>query len=293
MYMPLVAAEDGIVQFMKQVGVTLVPGDIIGILTLDDPARVNHAKPFEGTLPSLGMPSVVGNKPHQRFRYALEVLNNTLDGYENPAVILPTLKDLIGTLHNPELPYCEMANTMSSFSGRLPAALEGNMRSAVEAAKSKNSDFPAVRLKKLLQNHIQETVRPADTAVFRAQLSPIFDILERYSQGLKAHEVNVFADLLERYEQTESLFNGSIEAKVLMLRDQNKDDLGKVVSLVLSHAKAQSKGRLVMALLDHVRSSGLILSNPETRMYKILQSLAALQSRYALSVDEFHSPLDA
>lgn len=46
MYMPLVAAEDGIVQFVKQVGITLKPGDILGILTLDDPARVKHAKPF-------------------------------------------------------------------------------------------------------------------------------------------------------------------------------------------------------------------------------------------------------
>jgi hypothetical protein len=51
--MPLVAAEDGIVQFVKQPGVSLEPGDIFGILTLDDPARVKHAKPFEGLLPPI------------------------------------------------------------------------------------------------------------------------------------------------------------------------------------------------------------------------------------------------
>ena len=38
MYMPLIAAEDGIVQFVKQPGASLNPGDILGILTLDDPS---------------------------------------------------------------------------------------------------------------------------------------------------------------------------------------------------------------------------------------------------------------
>ena len=62
MYMPLVASEDGIVQFVKQPGVSLEPGDVLGILTLDDPTRVKHAKPFEGSFPDMGNPSVVGNK---------------------------------------------------------------------------------------------------------------------------------------------------------------------------------------------------------------------------------------
>lgn len=63
MYMALVASEDGVLQLIKQPGVSLEPGDILGILTLDDPARVKHAKPFKGLLP--GSPGVVGNKPHQ------------------------------------------------------------------------------------------------------------------------------------------------------------------------------------------------------------------------------------
>ena len=61
MYMPLVASEDGIVQLIKQPGVSLEPGDILGILTLDDPARVKHAKPFEGLLPTMGTPAPTGN----------------------------------------------------------------------------------------------------------------------------------------------------------------------------------------------------------------------------------------
>ncbi|KAJ6479837.1 hypothetical protein C8R45DRAFT_1156044 [Mycena sanguinolenta] len=45
--------------------VSLAPGDILGILTLDDPTRFKRAKPFEGLLPPVGAPRIVGNKPHQ------------------------------------------------------------------------------------------------------------------------------------------------------------------------------------------------------------------------------------
>ena len=93
MYMPLTASEDGIVQFVKQPGVSLEPGDILGILTLDDPARVKHAKPFEGLLPPTGNPAVIGNKPHQRLAYYFGILTDILDGLRtaNPSLILPTI----------------------------------------------------------------------------------------------------------------------------------------------------------------------------------------------------------
>ena len=69
--------------FVKQAGVSLEPGDIIGILTLDDPSRVKHAKPFEGQLPDMGQPSIIGSKPHQRLAWDIDILNSTLDGFDN------------------------------------------------------------------------------------------------------------------------------------------------------------------------------------------------------------------
>jgi len=68
------------------------------------------------------------------------------------------------------------------------------------------------------------------------------------------------------------------------LREQNKDNLDKVVSLVLSHARTQSKSKLVMALLDHVKASGLTVSNPDSFMYQALQSLAALENRSSTAI---------
>ncbi|KAH9921701.1 acetyl CoA carboxylase [Epithele typhae] len=286
MYMPLVASEDGIVQFVKQPGVSLEPGDILGILTLDDPARVKHAKPFEGLLPSLGVPSVVGNKPHQRMQFDLDVLNNILDGYDNQAVMTSTLKDLLEVLHNPELPFSETSAILASLSGRMPAKLEDGVRAAIDLAKSKGdaAEFPANRLNKLVIHYMEDNIRPQDRTMFRSQLATLISAIERYQGGLKAHETDVIASLLSRYEETEKLFGGSIEARVLALREQHKDKLDQVASLVLSHIMAQRKGRLIIAILEHVKSSGLTVTDPNSRLYQILQGLAALEARSSTQV---------
>lgn len=281
MLMPLVASEDGIVQFVKQPGVTIEPGDILGILSLDDPGRVKHAKPFDGLLPPLGAPNVIGNKPHQRLHHVLSVLGDILEGYDNGAIMAATFKDLIETLHTPELPYSESSAILSTLSGRMPAKLEEVVRHAIDASKAKSDvhEFPAARLKKALENYVADNVRAQDRAMFRTQLSSLLDVVDRYIGGLKAHEMNTLATLLEKYESTEKLFGGSIEARVLMLREQNKDDPDKVAALVLSHIKAQSKAKLIMQILEYVQNSGLLVSSPDSRLFKVLQGLAALEAK--------------
>jgi acetyl-CoA carboxylase / biotin carboxylase 1 len=281
MYMPLIASEDGVPMFVKQPGISLEPGDILGILTLDDPARVKHAKPFDGLLPALGMPYVVGSKPHQRFYYCLDILNNILEGYDNQAVMASTLKDLIEVLRNPELPFSEVLSILSTLSGRMPSKLEENIRMAIDTSKTKLTvrEFPAARTKKLLDNYLNDHVRPQDRTMFRSQLASLFDAVESYRSGLKSHEWDTIAVLLRKYEATEKLFGGSIESRVLALREQHKNDLDKVTALVLSHTKAQSKSKLVMSLLDLVKSGGSSLSTPENDVSDVLKDLAALEGR--------------
>ncbi|KAH7926428.1 hypothetical protein BV22DRAFT_1087097 [Leucogyrophana mollusca] len=286
MYMPLVAAEDGVVQFVKQPGVSLEPGDILGILTLDDPARVKHAKPFEGLLPPMGLPGIIGNKTYQRFVRCTSTLTDILEGYDNQAIMASTLKDLIEVLHDPELPYSEVNAILSALSGRMPAKLEDGIRAAIDAAKSKGDshEFPAVRIKKVLEHYVQDSILAQDRAMFRTQLAALYDVLERFMGGLKGHEIFTIANLFSLYEETEKLFGGSIEARVLSLREQHKDDLDKVVALVLSHTKAQSKSKLMLAILDYVKTSGLPVSNSDSRLYQVLSDLAALESKSSTSV---------
>jgi acetyl-CoA carboxylase / biotin carboxylase 1 len=281
MYMPLVASEDGIVQLIKQAGVSLEPGDILGILTLDDPQRVKHAKPFEGQLPAMGPPALIGNKPHQRLTKCLNILNDILDGFDNQSIMAPTFKELIAALHDPELPYSEVNAILSALAGRIPSKLEDTIRAAMEVAKSKGDghEFPANRIKKVIDNYIQDSVLTPDRTMFRSKIETLIVAVEKYINGLKGHETEVIADLLGRYEATEKLFGGSIEARVLALREQHKDDLDKVVNAVLSHIKVQGKAKLVFAILDYIKISNLNVSNPEGSLYKVLQGLAVLEAK--------------
>jgi acetyl-CoA carboxylase/biotin carboxylase 1 len=281
MYMALTTSEDGVIQLIKQPGVSLEPGDILGILTLDDPARVKHAKPFEGLLPSLGSPSVIGNKPHQRLNRCLEIMNDILDGFDNQSIMNNTLKELIEVLHNHQLPYAEVNAILSSLSGRIPTKLEDAIRSVLSAAKAKgdNTEFPAVRFKKVIDNYVQDSIIPQDRAMFRNKIAPLYDVLARYQGGLKSHEIETIASLLSRYEATEKLFGGSIESRVLSLREQYKDDLDIVVGLVLSHIKVLSKSKLIFAILEYVKTSNLNVSNVDSRLYKVLQDLATLEAK--------------
>ncbi|KAH7094196.1 acetyl-CoA carboxylase [Auriculariales sp. MPI-PUGE-AT-0066] len=284
MYMQLTATEDGIPQFVKQPGVSLEPGDILGILTLDDPGRVKHAKPFEGQLPAMGLPHVSGNKPHQLLERNLDILNNILDGYDNAALMSTTVRDLVAVLRDPELPFYTASTILSTLSGRMPAKLEEQVRAAMDAAKAKTpaGEFPGARLKKAIEVFLAEQVRPTEQALVRAQLSPLVEAVERFRFGLKAHECATVTALLARYENTERQFGGSIEARVLELRETHKAELDKVAALVLSHTKAQSKGKLVLALLDHVKAQGS--SYVDGPMQEVLRGLASLEGRSSIPV---------
>jgi acetyl-CoA carboxylase/biotin carboxylase 1 len=136
-----------------------------------------------------------------------------------------------------------------------------------------------VRIKKVIEHYVQDSILPQDKAMFRMQLSALYDVLERFMGGMKGHKVHTIANLLSAYEQTEKLFDGSIETRVLKLREQHKDDLDKVVAVVLSHTKVQSKSKLVLAIVDYIKTSGLPVSNTESCLYQVLNDLAALESK--------------
>lgn len=211
----------------------------------------------------------------------LGVLNDILDGFNNQSATSATLKHFIQLLHNPQLPYSEINAIISSLSGRIPSKVEHNICAAMDSAKAKGetTESPAVRIKKIIDRYVQDSILPQDRAMFRNKIAGLYEVLERYRGGLKGHETETVANLLGGYESTEKLFGGSIEARVLALREQYKDDLDTVVSFVLSNIKVQSKSKLVLAILDYIKNSSLNVSNPEGSIYKVLQGLAALEAK--------------
>ena len=132
MYMSLVASEAGHVRFIAQPGSVVNPGDLIGILTLDDPSRVKHAVPFDGQLPKVekkGTSDTINNIFLSQFLLSLiripvlilnfkmnlycyldskRILELILQGYDIQSKMQESMKLLSESLKNPQLPYLEI-----------------------------------------------------------------------------------------------------------------------------------------------------------------------------------------
>ena len=164
----------------------------------------------------MGTPNIIGSRPHQRDYYCLEILNNILDGFDNQAIMQGTLKELMAILEDSSLPYSEIYSVLSVLSGRMPAKLEELVRATIDASKAKNAEFPASRVRKVLDAWVSDSTKLQDRTMLRAQLSPLIEITERFRTGLKSAKWSTIVELLTRYYDTEKLFGegGSIEERV-------------------------------------------------------------------------------
>ncbi|KAK6460286.1 acetyl-coenzyme-A carboxylase [Scheffersomyces coipomensis] len=290
MCMPLITQEDGTIQLIKQPGSTVNAGDILAILALDDPSKVKHAKPFEGTLPDLGEPEVQGATPAFKFLQYTTILRNILQGYDNQVIMNSTVKNLIEVLKDQELPYSEWLNQVSALHSRLPIKLDETLTQLVDRTHSRHAEFPARQILK----HLQKTINdPATDGLFEATIAPLLDIVKRYSNGLVEHEYNFFASLIDEYYIVEKLFSGDNTREddvILKLRDENKTDLNVVITTSLSHSRVSAKNNLVLAILDEyqplLQSSSSVASEIKESLKKIVQLDTRGTAKVALKARE-------
>lgn len=279
MCMPLITQENGIVQVMKQPGTTVNAGDILAILALDDPSKVKHAKPYEGTLPEMGEPTVQGTKPVHKFRKNTTILNNIMAGYDNQVVMNTTLKDLITVLKDRDLPFSQWREQVSALHSRLPPKLDEALSALIERTSSRDADFPARQILKMIQKVQNE---PGTDALFADVVAPLVDIANKYTSGLVEHEYNYFASLLDEYYAVESLFSGENTREddvILRLRDENKSDLNKVIGVGLSHSRVSAKNSLILAILETYQPVLLSNSGIATSIRDSLKRIVELDSR--------------
>lgn len=259
MCMPLVAQENGTVQLLKQPGSTVKAGDILAILALDDPSKVKHALPFEGTLPEMGPPMVEGSQPVHRFHRYLRILHNILSGYDDQAVMKATVASLVEVMRLPELPYSQWSHRISALHSRLPAPLDRRLSELVERSRSRGAEFPARQIINML-NKAQASINDesaSDGQIFTQTIKPLTDVANSYREGLQAHEYATFAGLLTEYYNVESLFSHTTlrpEEVLLRLRKSGKGDLSHVADVALSHSRIAAKNNLVIAILDYYQS---------------------------------------
>ncbi|KAI2617262.1 acetyl-CoA carboxylase [Hypomontagnella submonticulosa] len=287
MFMPLIAQEDGIVQLIKQPGVTIEAGDILGILALDDPSRVKQAQPFLGQLPEFGPPQVVGNKPAQKFSLAYNTLKNILSGYDNSVIMQQTLKEMIEVLRDPELPYSEWQTHHAALHSRMPQKLDSQFMQVVDRAKARATEFPAKTLSRTLTKFLDDNCSPSEADALRATIAPLIEVLDEYADGPKVRELNVIASLLNMYAEIEGRFSGRRnrdEEVVLKLREENREDYLKVIQVVLSHSRVGSKNHLILALLEEYRPNKPNVGNVGKYLRPVLRKVTELESRQTAKV---------
>ncbi|KAJ3042399.1 acetyl-coenzyme-A carboxylase [Rhizophlyctis rosea] len=254
MYMPLLATESGLVKFTLPAGSVLNTGDVVGNLQLDDPSRVKRATLFDGEFPAFGAPQVQGEKIHQKYEQVKQKIDSILDGYEYNGEIFVLIRQLVDLLRDPELPYLEFSQVLSSVAGRIPGKLDAALHSELDHFREAHDAFPA----EILQQHIQScksSVSPDELAALSGHLIPIQQVIDRYSLGLKNNERSIIASLLNSYISVEEMFNEKRYEDVLMtLRDIHKNDISHAVAIALAQSKGITRSELVLCLLDYVRA---------------------------------------
>ena len=285
MYLPLVAQESGVVSFVKSPGVSLNPGDLLGILSVDDPSKITRATPFTGQLKEYGSPDILGDKAHQRFAAALHVLENVLDGYDQTPDLDEAMEALMTCLRMPELPYAETQSVLSSLAGRLPDDTEEALRKAMDDAHASDAPFPAVTMRATLDHALASITDSAAHLALSTAVTPLYILLDSYALGLQYHEMATLCSLLERYAEIESQFQSGPEA-LLHLRSAADGDLEKVLKLQLSHEGVKRKNSMLLALLTRYVQSSEMASKAERaqRMVKALRELSQLRGQHTATV---------
>ncbi|KAJ1721084.1 acetyl-coenzyme-A carboxylase [Coemansia erecta] len=280
MYMQLTTSEDGVVQFVKQPGAALAAGEVIGVLTLDDPSLVKHAKPFEGQLAAYGPPQAYGNKTHQLLRRSLSLLTNALDGYDTPVPAAQLLQQITELLQKPELPFLEIAEVLSALNSRLPQRLSAALNTELSRAQQQGLGFPARELLATVDNFLGG-LSPAESVTLSLTVDPIRQVLLGYQEGLAAHERMVFIGLLQRYIDAESVFSSTAneEEGFFALRDQHRDQPETIVEKMISHAGVGTKNKIVQAMLDVIHPVNPQSGSLDARYEEVLKKLTELSGR--------------
>lgn len=90
---------------------------------------------------------------------------------------------------------------------------------------------------------------------------------------------SIYAQILSQYLSVETVFaSGSEEAIVLTLRDSNRESLNDVLGLVLSHSRVASRSKLMLSVLDTVKSANVNTSEGSA-LQKVLKALADMPSK--------------
>lgn len=235
---------------------------------------------FKGHFPKQDGPKVKGNKIHQIFQHTKESLTHILDGYSYPQ---PFSKDrldanvstLMRILRDPSLPLLELQELISSIQGRIPPKVEKSIvRLISQYANNLTSvlaQFPSQQIAQVIDEYASTITKRVERDIFFSTVSGIVQLVQRYRDGIKGHMKSVIQGLLKQYLEVERKFQlGSYDKCINNLREENKENMQKVLDVIFSHANYFNKNSLVIMLID------LLFSKDPTLTDELTSSLQAL-----------------
>eukprot|EP01138_Halocafeteria_seosinensis_P000421 gb/GECG01000434.1/.p1 GENE.gb/GECG01000434.1/~~gb/GECG01000434.1/.p1 ORF type:complete len:2813 (+),score=333.03 gb/GECG01000434.1/:1-8439(+) len=253
MYMQLVAPESGTMSLIKPEGSILEPGELLATVELDDPGKVRRSERFSGTLPtqwdakaatgdfgsgdSFGAVNAVTGyrKANTVARSAINILEAALDGYKVPdARVKDALMERDLAFCNPHLPLLEFEELLFVLSSRLPTELSRKLTKLVSDHKAnlKGKTFQQSHKKvfprhpteldltavKHMLNETATSMQQKERDVFQSVVQPLYDLIEKYSNGVAGANRKCLVDLVKRFLNVETLWGGTKS------ESQNYDD---------------------------------------------------------------------
>jgi acetyl-CoA carboxylase/biotin carboxylase 1 len=299
MYMPLLATESGIVNFTKPAGSTLSTGDIVGRLKLDDLSRVKQSILFDSQFPNFGLPQVLGDKSHQKYKEVRGNVESVLEGYEYMNLDMNALvKKLADSLRDCGLPFDLVIEELSPLAGRIPSKLDQSMHEELENARAVGvtvdgveggevvvGAFPGDDLLDLIKE-TRATLNGEELNQFNERIANIESLIANFSGegGQKQFERKVLVQLLNKYLEIEEQFTKKRYEDVLLgLREKYKSELDTAIGIARAQSKNALRSDLVLSLLDVVQADRDADTGKEQYM-PVCARLAALQGASKVSL---------
>jgi len=265
MVMPLVAASTGKLTHSMVAGTALETGDCICTVELDDPTSVKKAEVFNGSFPAwkprclpVGMPE---DNKYRKFHFTTSGVRKLLAGY---SALGDPLAELVETLGSPQLVVDDFAEQLAAVSGRAPPAAADELHVLMDSLTIVCGKVKETPRRRSLA-HVDDVSMGAKTVSSfldkygAADYPELVEFVDRFEQGLYAFECRVLSSFIELYNDVEEVFaqEARLEDALLSLRDQNKDDMSKVVAYAHSHCKLEAKNKLLLSILDEVDRCGM------------------------------------
>lgn len=298
MYLPLVVKEAGVIaQLVKAVGSVVQNGDVLGYMRIDDLSKVQRAQQFTSPLPDYESASKSVTLPHHTMTLCLTLLQSFLNGYWIPEdQVNACLDTILSVVRDPSLPFYEYLDVLSTMEANLPDALKQELNDALfvqePSADSPRSvkqeekspfrqGFPAKKIRQILSKHLMLAKKRVDLAQI---VSPLYEVLSKYKNGLAGYAISVLFQLLEWYTTNQHAYE-SIHSTISEMRRSNSDAYCEQLwRSDFSHQHQESQALFVIHLL-HLLSSLIPVAHEEGAHFEqVLQDVSLLSDSKSISV---------